>query len=213
MFRCFAIASGRTAVQGKGAQIDYTKDILLDHHSQYDLTKLNDAPYVGIHVIRDPRDLLVSCAFYHQKSAERWLHVPQDRLGGKTYQQHVNDLPTMEARLLFELENSGGENLRDMLAWDRTNQNFSELRYEDLIGPRSVDLFEQAIMHWPLSAGERAILMQFYRYFSLTGPGVKGNKHVRNPTSGQWRNHFTPAVEREFHTMFPNSINDLEYEA
>ena len=54
--------------------------------------------------------------------------------------------------------------------------------------------------------------MQLFAYFSLGGPGVKGNTHVRNANSGQWQAHFTPAVQAKFNATFPNALARLGYD-
>lgn len=59
-------------------------DIFLDYHSKFDFEKPYD--YKGLHIIRDPRDVIVSGCFYHTKSSEKWLHIKRKDFGGLTYQ-------------------------------------------------------------------------------------------------------------------------------
>ncbi len=117
VFRTFASASCRNFSRGRHNRVDYTADILLDSHSQFDFTRLSE-PYVGMHVRRDPRDVIVSCAKYHLTSQEEWLHIPRADLSGKTYQEHLRELPTLDEQLLFELDNAGGLVVRHMLEWN-----------------------------------------------------------------------------------------------
>ncbi|GAB4440065.1 MAG: hypothetical protein Kow0031_22020 [Anaerolineae bacterium] len=84
--------------------------------------------YRGFHVIRDPRDIVVSGYFSHLKThpvsanESPWLYE---------YRQHLQSLPDIEAGLLAELEfcTPYFERLR---AWDYNNPNVLELRYETL---------------------------------------------------------------------------------
>ena len=59
-------------------------DILIANHSQTDLSQLED--YVGTHLIRDPRDAIVSGYFYHLWTNEGWAHQPHDEYDGMSYQ-------------------------------------------------------------------------------------------------------------------------------
>src|SRR5581483_12442001 len=61
-------------------------DVFFPWNSQFDRAAIQP-PFKGIHMIRDPRDMIVSACFYHQKATEKWLHVRQDSLGGLTYQE------------------------------------------------------------------------------------------------------------------------------
>lgn len=209
VFRVFAVTTGRQYSYGTGAQLDYTADVLIEHHSEFDWS-LVDGPIAGLHIIRDPRDLLVSAAFYHMKGTEAWLHVPRDDLDGRSYYQHVSELSGTEERLLFEIDNSGGNNVRQMLDWV-PHEGISETRYDELVGEGAIDAFEAAVDSWPIPAHERRLLVDLFRYFSLGGAGAMSNKHIRNASSGQWREQFTPAVVERFDDVFPDAVERLGY--
>lgn len=211
VFKCFAVATARSLSQGRGEGMDYSADVLFDTHSEFLLEKLH-FPYVGIHIRRDPRDLLVSSVFYHQRADERWLHRPLQQFEGRTYQQQICSLSNMEEKLIFELEHSAGRNIRDMLRWRSSRPcGFTELTYEELVGPQASDVFSAVISEWPVSALERTVLLKFFEYFSLAGAGAIGNKHMRNPSVGQWREHFTPRIEACFSERFPSVVTELGY--
>lgn len=211
VFRAFAVTTGRRYSYGRGNDLDYTADVLIDHHSQFDWSGV-DCSVVGLHVIRDPRDLLVSAAFYHMKGSEAWLHEPRENLNGKSYYQHVSQLKGMEQRLLFEIDNSGGNNVRQMLDWT-PHLGISETRYDRLVGEGAVEAFASAVDSWPIPNHERRLLVELFRYFSLDGPGAKSTKHIRDASSGQWREHFTPAVAHRFREVFPDALVRLGYDA
>ena len=61
VFRVFAMATGRTISVGMGEDNDLSCDIVIDHHSRFPDTA-NTSGARGIHVTRDPRDLLISCS-------------------------------------------------------------------------------------------------------------------------------------------------------
>lgn len=208
VFRTFASITNRSWDLG-GGKLDYACDVLIDHHSMFNFEFI--APgFAGIHIIRDPRDVLVSSMHYHRKSEERWLHWPMERLGWKTYQQALNALPNDEERLLFEMEGQTGIGIRRMLDWDYNRPGFTELHYEDLVGEGADQAFARAIATWQLSDAEKDLLLGLFRYFAMGGPGKK-SKHIRNAASGQWREHFTPRVAEAFDKAFPDAVDRLGF--
>lgn len=211
VFRSFAAITGRGYSLGMGPEVDYDRSVLIDHHSKFDWDRLRQ-PFVGLHVIRDPRDLVVSSAFYHVKSREAWLHDPYPVFGGRTYQEAIRALPDTEARLIFEIDNAAGQRIRDMLDWT-PRPEIAEARYHQLIGDDGQAFFAALVSQWPLSERERRLLVKLFAYFSLGGPGAKGNTHIRNAASGQWRKHFTPAVTAHFRERFPDALDRLGYPA
>ncbi|MEO1378098.1 MAG: sulfotransferase domain-containing protein, partial [Cyanobacteria bacterium J06635_10] len=117
-------------------------DVFLQNHSVFDLEEI-EQPYKGLHIIRDPRDIVVSGCFYHQKSDEPWLHLPRQKFGGLTYQAKINSYDSMDDRLMFEMENSGFHTIHEILGWEYSNSNFVEVKYEDLIQDINLLLFHQ----------------------------------------------------------------------
>lgn len=212
VFKIFSIITNRTISRGRGNSIDYNNDIIIDHHSDFIFDRIK-TDVCGIHVRRDPRDLLVSSAFYHQKSNEDWLHVPQEQFGGLTYQEKIKSIDTMEDKLLFEIENSSGEGIRSLLRWRYESKNFYEAKYEDLVSENGDRVFAAIVQDWSITEREKRLLVGLFRYFSIGNPGFKGNKHARNPEAGQWRRHFTPKVEKRFAEVFPDALARLGYAA
>jgi len=89
-----------------------------------------------LHVIRDPRDVLLSGCSYHLTGpvkGEQFLHVPREDLDGRSYQQHLNALQDRNDQLLFEMNNKHAETLSEMRAWPYGDPRSCELRYEDLM--------------------------------------------------------------------------------
>jgi len=82
-----------------------TFDLFFEAHSNFDFSKI-DFAYRGLHVIRDPWDMIVSACFYHLHASELWLHEKRDDFGGLTYQEKINTYPDFDDKLLFEMENS-----------------------------------------------------------------------------------------------------------
>ena len=64
-----------------GSQAECPPDakIFMEPHSRFDFDVL-ERDYRGLHMVRDPRDMIVSACFYHLTSTEPWLHVPRPEL-------------------------------------------------------------------------------------------------------------------------------------
>ena len=70
-----------------------------------------------LHVIRDPRDVLISAMHYHRRANESWLHEPVPGYDNITYQRRLNAFETRYEQYVFEMENSTDSTLRDMQGW------------------------------------------------------------------------------------------------
>lgn len=212
VFRAFARITNRSYDRGMGAEVDYACDVLIDHHSKFTFDRLRTS-WAGLHVVRDPRDLLVSATKYHVRSTEAWLHVPDQKFGGKTYQQMVLAMDSLEERMLFELDNVTGADIAEMLAWTYDRPGMVELRYERMVGDGSARYFSDSIGAWNLPAAEHRLLVGLFEYFSIGKPGTRGNSHIRNARAGQWQDQFTPAVTARFNALFPGAAERLGYPA
>ena len=156
--------------------------------------------------IRDPRDLIVSGYFYHRGGSERWTRaaspdpaiwsrnnrcIPDALQPGETYSECLQRLDLPEGliaeaqyrRLQFE----------SMLEWPTGNDRIRLWRYEDIIG-NEASVFSELLRHHQYSSLQRLKAQGFARAFSASGLAPR-RTHMRNPASGQWREHFTPKVE------------------
>ena len=174
--------------------------------------------------VRDPRDLLVSGYFYHRRGAEAWTRQPapseQDwyfangvvprAMAGTlvSFAEHLQSL-SKEDGLLAELEFRDAH-FGSMSAWPETHPDILVLRYEELVGDESV-AFDRIFDFYGLTLLERRIGGWLVRRFAWK-PG-RSDAHVRDPTPGQWREHFTPRVERAFRERHPDLLERLGYGA
>jgi hypothetical protein len=185
--------------------------LFLHDHSNFYFPGL-PREYRGLHMIRDPRDVIVSACFYHQDSAEEWLHVPRRRFEGLTYQQKLNSYSSFEDRLLFEMEHVSLLTIKEMWCWDYRNPAFMELRYEQLIVDESLQLFRELFEFLGFSGpGLDEALEIAYRRSLFSGQVAQGG-HVRSGEAGQWRQYFGESHKRRFLDLFGNTLVDLGYE-
>ncbi len=173
-------------------------------------------------VIRDPRDLLVSGYHYHKREAESWcgLTDPEDRdwqvvngkvpaqLGaGQSLAQYLNAVD-LETGLLAEIE-FRQYHFDSMLAWPDADPRVELFRYEDLVGNEAA-VFDRLFRHFGFGPGARFV----GRFYARKYRAVKRSpryRHIRNPSAGQWREAFTPAVSRAFNERYGGLLEKLGY--
>lgn len=213
-------------------------DVASVNNRALDLQRLGD--FRLSRFIRDPRDLVVSGYFYHRRGAEPWVNDPrpsaeswyfangqvprglQDRIAdaettagnvadapsGTSFAEYLQSLPQEEG-LLAELE-FRRYHLESMAAWPRQHADILTLRYEDILG-HEVEAFHQVFEHYGLSTLQRSIGRWLVKKYALRK--VSADPHVRNPSSGQWRQHFTPRVRQAFDSRYGALVRQLGYPA
>jgi hypothetical protein len=189
-------------------------ELLLYRHARlFDPTRLG--PYRGSHLIRDPRDIVVSAYHYHLWTHERWVHVPRPEHGGMTYQQYLRSLDT-EAGVAAEIRRTARLDFADMGAWNYTQPEFLELKYEDFIADEAAH-FARTFRHYGFSeaAVERsvdiALMCSFQRTTGRSIGEVKEGSHRRSGKPGQWREVFTPAHKALFRELNGDLLERLGY--
>ena len=111
---------------------DNLYDLFFHHASRFDESTLTQ-PFRGLHMIRDPREIIVSGCFYHLRSNESWLFQPNGHLKGRTYKESICSLGSLDEQLLFEMEYHGSWTIKELSTWNYSNPSFFEVKYEELI--------------------------------------------------------------------------------
>jgi hypothetical protein len=185
-----------------------------------DLERLS--PFRISRFIRDPRDLIVSGYFYHKRGAENWVRiesptaadwyfangiVPEGlRDSGLSFAGYLQSIPEEEG-LLAELEFRKGH-LESMAQWPVGHPDIVTFRYEDIIGDE-VAVFRELFKFYGVLPLERGLGAWFARRHSIRKKS--SDPHIRNPASGQWRQHFTARVRRAFDSEYSGLIRQLGY--
>ena len=175
--------------------------------------------------IRDPRDLVVSGYFYHRQGAEPWCTLPNPtkddwyfangvvpdglRKAGGSYAMYLRSLSEEEG-LLAELEFRQAH-FASMSEWPDSDPRILLLRYEDVVADE-VGSFRRMFVHYGLGALERRLGRFFASRYSAARLQRK-DPHIRDPSSGQWRAHFTPRVRDAFESRWGKLIDQLGYAA
>lgn len=170
--------------------------ILVDHRSRFPTTVPTDRCR-GFHIVRDPRDVLVSATKYHCESREKWLHKPKENLAGKTYQEMINSFPTMAEKQMFEVTHTTKSTLSRMLNFEDGNV-FRTYRYEDLIADRELLLWHEVAVYLGFQGPELVWFLRAVWGTSLFGsfrPNAVTKKHIQSGGETQrWRKELAPEV-------------------
>lgn len=195
---------------GLEENIPATFDVWFEDHSRFGEHMMNDG-WRGLHIIRDPRDVIVSACFYHQKSSEPQLHVPKKEFRGMTYQEKLCSFPTVDDQLLFSMENSAGSTVRDIVSWDYRQSNFLNVKYEDLMTDVDLLLFHRifTFLGFP---GEAIPCALQSAYDNSLFSGKVSTGHIRSGKSQQWRSYFKPVHKSRFQELFGDALVKLGYE-
>lgn len=185
--------------------------IFLNNHSKFNFDSFR-FPFRGLHIVRDPRDVIVSACFYHQKAKEEWLHEPKEKFNGLTYQQKINSYNTLGDRFLFEMEHSAGGNIRNMLEWDYTRRDFMEIKYENLIQDVDLKLFHEIFLFLGFPGSAIPVLLTIAYNKSLFSNQLKKNDHIRSGKIQQWKQYFNKIHKERFLELFGDGLIQLGYE-
>lgn len=161
----------------------------------------------GVHVIRDPREVVVSGYLYHLRTDEAWctnddfrvvgpIGFPQvpferltdteeekaaylERLGGRSYRENLRSR-SREEGLVFEMDGYAGRTIRDMLAWLPGRPGFLELKLEEIMADYDA-AWERIFGHMGLSGNALHRALAVARSHDLSrqsAESVEKNPHV-----------------------------------
>ncbi|MBV9990667.1 MAG: sulfotransferase domain-containing protein [Alphaproteobacteria bacterium] len=174
---------------------------------------MEDGRVRALHVVRDPRDVLISSMHYHGHAQEKWLARPSDRFGGHSYREALAALTTPRARYLFEMEHSTADVVAAMLAW--SDPKSFETRYEELMRDTEGELFARIARHLGFTPDEVETCRGVFWQHALFGGSahLKGQlAHVRSGAPEQWRTVFDRTLGEAFAARLGGSLIQLGYE-
>ena len=185
-------------------------DIFIDNKSQFQLNLL--PAYRGLHLIRDPRDIIISGCFYHQKADEKWLHTKRKEFAGLTYQEKINSYSSLDDQILFEMEHTAAITITEITEWDYSNSNFIEVKYESLIEDYNLILFHQIFTFLGFPGRFIPNILEIAHQNSIFSGKVKKSIHVRSGKTNQWEDFFKDKHKRRFIELFRDILVKLGYE-
>lgn len=185
-------------------------DIVHSSQAYFSRDMLEDS-YRGIHMVRDPRDQIVSAVFYHQKSNEPWLQIPRVEFGEKSYQETLNSFGSLEEQINFEMEHNSNVHLLHMEEIADKMKDFKIIKYEDLIVDRGLERFRKIFEYLGFAPIVMNICLAAAKKNSLFSGNVRSS-HVRSGAAGQWKNYFSEENKMKFKEQFPYVLEKLDYE-
>nr|WP_272506141.1 sulfotransferase domain-containing protein [Salinibacter ruber] len=163
-----------------------------------------DVPYVVLY--RDLRDVAVSHYFYVRRTP--W-HPEYEEYAARSVE---------EGLLYF-----GRTLLSDFVDWmrswreRRSTEMSLELRYEDLLA-NTEERFRQVASHFGLDSSSSTIrcIVAEHSFKNMSDGRSRGQQDqksfVRKGVSGDWKNHFTPAVKTLFKKKAGEALTEFGYE-
>lgn len=211
IFKILADDHGLSYFYGLQEDLPEGTEIFFQHHSLFNFQTL-PKPYRGLHMIRDPRDVIISGCLYHQKADEPWLHYSDSAFDGLTYQQKINSLESLDEQISFEMEHAGRRTLEAMLAWDYNQLDFFEVKYEDLIEDQDLLLFHQLFSFLGFPGQTIPALLATAYQNSLFSGKLARSLHLRSGKRNQWKEYFTAQHRQKFASLFGDALIQLGYE-
>jgi hypothetical protein len=141
----------------------------------------------GVHVFRDPRDILISAYFSHKNShsVEGWPELVEHR-------KKLNNSSLKDG---LELEMEFCEGFYNILrSWNLNEKNVIQMRMEDI----TKDITELKrvfkFFGWQKALGDSESIWEQFSFKNLSGGRKQGqedsNHHWRKGVSGDWVNYF-----------------------
>jgi hypothetical protein len=200
-----------------------------------------DRPFAGVHIIRDPRDVIISGYLYHIRCNEEWCIntnfditppiqfpvVPRSQehkteewkrryvasLGDLSYQENLKRM-SQEDGILFEMQRYGSWTVEDMLRWDYSCSNVYEIKFETLM--RHFDAsFSCVFDHIGFTKHQTDLAGEIASVDDInkmTAKQISGHRHISSRDTSKWRRYFTDEVKDVFKSHFGDALQRLGYE-
>jgi hypothetical protein len=188
-------------------------DIVLYHRAN-DFRPEEDGarPYRGSHLIRDPRDVVVSGYHYHRRTDEAWVHEPKERFGGLSYQAFLHSVNEHDG-LMAEIDRCARSSVAEMDTWSYSRPEILELRYEDAVRDEE-ETFTRLFRFYRFNDAAVQQGLNIVEQFSRPqGSGAgDADPHVRSGQPGEWRRHFGDDHVARFKQLTGDLVVRLGYE-
>ena len=169
--------------------------------------------YRAFFVMRDPRDVVVSLYFS--------LKVSHPEVGAVSERREKLNRLDEEAGLCALIDGVArrGE-LGALRSWAKLAPEDKELatfRYEDLTDSNQFATWQRLFAHCDIRIPDAVLrdLLERNSFAVLTRGRERGvedvQAHLRKGVAGDWKNHFTPAVEKKFRDVTGTLVEELGY--
>lgn len=182
-----------------------------DHHAQFPAEFLA-ADHAGFRMVRDPRDIIISGAHYHEHAPEPWLDRPLERLGGKAYRELLLECAPGHDRYVFEMRDVAHRTTRKMINDFTTLPTFLVVKYEDWVDDPSMRHFSTTMAQLGLDPAEIETAEKIFYRVSLFGDFKGDDGHSRSGKVAQWRRVYTRPLAEQFIELMGDALIKLGYE-
>lgn len=213
VLRLFAHATRSPFVKQNIDDDVVANSLLLSMHSNIDFDAIS--PYRGVHVMRDPRDTVVSSYHYHRWTREPWAHKADQH--GQTYQQRLNDM-SVDDGVMLELDHFLLTYEEVLERWDMSDPNILEVKFDALLGPDRHAHYRAVFEHLGYDDRDVRLGSRLMRAFGAdqrtgrqAGTTREGN-HIRNTQSGQWRTILSAEQRRQLESRLAPIIDKFDFQ-
>lgn len=171
-----------------------------------------DVRVEGVHLFRDPRDMLISGYF-----SSMYSHPAEDHLNLAKHRARILELPK-EAGLLAQIDYMMWI-FDDMRDWNFNDARFYNMRFEDMYASE-----EQTIKHTKVMVSALNMILTDkevedvcgrYTFENLAGGRKKGvedqGHHFRKGVSGDWKNHWNSELDAVFMERYGDLVKAYGY--
>ena|SRR3989344_3520188 len=207
-----AVRSGKSIVESDDAVWPGDTHIMVSWNGGVSLETVPIDAVIS-HVVRDPRDVIVSGYFYHLWCSETWCRVPDKQFGGRSYQEYLNAVSRSEG-LAAEIVRSR-DDVGPTVKWmkEKSRQVF-HIRYEEAFG-NELEIFSPLLDAWELDNVEKEVAKKTITNNSFAVMKAAGNvgkrHHARQGSPGDWKNHFESSHIELFKVKYKGVLEDLGY--
>jgi hypothetical protein len=215
-------------------------DVIVFGHGQLDLRGIHSG-YRGAHIVRDPRDIVISGYQYHLRTDESWCvnedfseeapisspRVPRwiesrseewkraylRSLDGKSYQENLKSRSEADG-ISFEIQGYSAWTIDRMLAWDYDDPNVIELRFEDVLANFDAEM-RRMFVGLGLTGRwlERAVEIAATEDLGrMDRARLDTDPHIQSRGSSRWEQYFTDEHKAAFKERFGDAVVKLGYE-
>lgn len=185
-----------------------------------DLDRFDDIRVV--HIIRDPRDMIVSGYYYHKRAGEPWCDylnptdddwsivnapVPDVLPPETSFAGYLNAV-SLEQGLKAEFD-FRRNHFASMLSWPTDDPRVLTVKYEDIVGDEANTL-SRIYEHYGAAFYTRIAARMYADRYSLKSER-RLSSHIRNPKKGQWRDLFTPELKNRFNQQYGDLLEKFGY--
>lgn len=176
----------------------------------------------AVHIIRDPRDMIVSGYYYHKRAGEPWCNyvnptdddwnivnacVPHQLPADTSFADYLNNV-SIEEGLAAEIE-FRKKHFENMMKWPVDDERVLTVKYEEILGNEAATFrriydFYGFPFHTKIAASVYA-----QRYSAKSNRRLSA--HIRNPNKGQWKELFTQELKAQFNDQYGSLLEKYGY--